>query len=264
MLKIGMPTLIETDTLQSCAILCHDLGLQFIELNMNLPQYQPDTIDIPYFREIADMYNISYTMHLDENFNASDFNTSVRQAYINTMIQTVDIAKMLDIHTINLHLSKGVYFTLPHRKVYLFEQYIERYLNSIDYLRKECEKAIGKENIRICIENTDGFTPFQIQTLEILLSSNKFFLTFDVGHNHTINGADETIITNYLDKLCHIHLHDATASKNHLPLGNGEINLEKYLSLAQSHNCSIVLETKTIEGLLQSVNWLKTNSDILS
>ena len=33
----GMPTLIETNSLEECAALCKNLQLDFIELNMNLP-----------------------------------------------------------------------------------------------------------------------------------------------------------------------------------------------------------------------------------
>lgn len=264
MLKVGMPTLIETDTLQSCAKLCHDLGLEFIELNMNLPQYQPDTIDVNYFREIAQKYGISYTLHLDENFNICDFNSLIENAYLNTMLQALDIAHQLDIPILNMHLSKGVYFTMPDTKVYLYERYNDKYQQSMARFRDICEQTIGNKDIRICIENTDGYMPFELQALDILMKSDVFGLTFDIGHNHSISGIDEPIILNNINKLSHMHIHDATASKNHLALGNGEINLEKYLSLAQSHNCSIVLETKTIAGLIQSVNWLKTNSDILS
>ena len=43
------------------------------------------------------------------------------------------------------------------------------------------------------------------------------------------------------------------AVKNHLPLGTGEINISEKFSLAREHNCRIVLETKTIAGLKQSV-----------
>ncbi len=74
MIDFGMPTLIETDTLEACAALCHTLGLQFIELNMNLPQYQPNQIDVPHFQSVAERYGIYYTIHLDENLNVSDFN----------------------------------------------------------------------------------------------------------------------------------------------------------------------------------------------
>lgn len=37
MLEIGMPTLIELPDIDASANLCHELGLQFVELNMNLP-----------------------------------------------------------------------------------------------------------------------------------------------------------------------------------------------------------------------------------
>ena len=53
MIDIGMPTLIELPEIDDCAGLCRELGLQFIELNMNLPQYQVNTIDLVKFKEIA-------------------------------------------------------------------------------------------------------------------------------------------------------------------------------------------------------------------
>ena len=68
----GMPTLIETNTLCECARLCAELGLDFIELNMNLPQYQLQKTDADYFKRIATQYGIYYTIHLDENLNVCD------------------------------------------------------------------------------------------------------------------------------------------------------------------------------------------------
>ena len=41
-----------------------------------------------------------------------------------------------------------------------------------------------------------------------------------------------------------------------MALGTGELDLNKYLQLAKEQSCRIVLETKTIEGLTQSVNWI--------
>ena len=46
-MEFGMPFLMETDTLEGCARLCSQLGLDFIELNMNFPQCQlPEKIDL--------------------------------------------------------------------------------------------------------------------------------------------------------------------------------------------------------------------------
>ncbi|MBQ3498438.1 MAG: sugar phosphate isomerase/epimerase [Clostridia bacterium] len=255
--NFGMPTLIETSEIEECAKLCAELGLDFIELNMNMPQYQLNKIDVDYFKSIADKYGIYYTIHLDENLNVSDFNPYVAQAYSKTVADTIKIAKQLGVRVVNMHVARGVYFTLPDRKVYLFSKYKEQFLKSIVSFRNMCETAIADADIKICIENCDGYEDFQREAVELLLECKAFALTFDVGHNHGIGGTDEEFITKHKDCLCHIHLHDAKGKKNHLALGTGEMDIEKYISLANEHNCRVVLETKTIDGLKQSVEWLK-------
>ncbi len=259
-INFGMPTLIETSTLEECAKLCAELELDFIELNMNMPQYQLNKIDVEYFKSIADKYGVYYTIHLDENLNVCDFNSCVAEAYIKTVADTIEIAKKLDIKVLNMHMAKGVYFTLPDRKVLLLAEYKEQYFKSIVGFRNMCETAIGDADIKICIENCDGYEDFQKDALELLLKSKVFVLTFDVGHNHGIGGADEEFIMKHKDHLSHIHLHDAQGRKNHLALGTGEMDIEKYLSLAKEQNCRVVLETKTIDGLKQSVKWIMKNA----
>lgn len=39
-MDFGMPTLIENKNLEENISLCRELGLQFVELNMNFPMYQ--------------------------------------------------------------------------------------------------------------------------------------------------------------------------------------------------------------------------------
>jgi len=56
-----------------------------------------------------------------------------------------------------------------------------------------------------------------------------------------------------------MHIHDVVGRKNHLPLGTGELDLLKYFDLANGNNCRVVIETKTIDGLKQSVDWMSKN-----
>ena len=262
MLKFGMPTLIELPDLEDCAAKCRELGLDFVELNMNLPQYQPGEIDADRCREIAEKYGIFYTVHLDENLNISDFNPYVAEGYRRTVAETIDLAKKLEIPVLNMHLAKGVYFTLPDRRVYLFDEYKERYLAGVAAFRELCEEAAGGAGITVCLENCDGYTDFQREALELLLRSPVFGLTFDIGHDHGCGGTDETFIVEHKSRLVHMHMHDALGKKNHLPLGAGEIDLAKYLRLAKERDLRVVLETKTVAGLTRSVEWLRAQPTV--
>ncbi|MDR3598784.1 TIM barrel protein [Clostridium sp.] len=257
-MKYGMPTLIETSSIENCVELCKKLNLDFIELNMNLPEYQTDKIDIEKLKLISQRENIFFTIHLDENINICDFNIDVCNSYIKTVLTTIKIAKEIKIPILNMHMTNGVHFTLPTEKVYLFKQYKEIYLSKLKKFRDLCEDAIGNNDIKICIENCDGYMDFTIEGIEILLQSNVFGLTFDIGHNHSIDKIDEPFIKKHISKLHHMHLHDAIGKKNHLALGTGEIDIKEKLNIAKENRCTCVLETKTIEGLKESVeNLLK-------
>lgn len=261
MIEYGMPTLIETNGIRECAEICRDLGLQFIELNMNMPMYQTDKLNVSDLAKTAENFGIYYTIHLDENLNVSDFNKYVADAYIKTVTDTVKIAKQLNVPILNMHLSRGVYFTLPDRKVFLFERYKEIYLKSMISFRNECEKAIGNSGIRILIENCEKYEKFQLEAIKLLLESPVFGLTFDIGHDHSVKGINESFILENLENLHHMHIHDALGDKNHLALGTGEINLPKYLKIANEHNCRAVIETKTINALRESVKYIKQYFD---
>lgn len=252
----GMPTLIEAPGPEEAVRLCVELGLQFVELNMNLPEYQSHNFPMKQLKELAREHGIFYTIHVDENLNPCDFNPYVAAAWLKTMEEAIRIARELGAPLVNMHLSRGVYFTLPGQRVFLYDQYREEYLASILNLRETCEKAAGN-NLRICIENTDGFLPVQQEAVKLLLESPVFGLTYDIGHDYGANFADRPFLMEHRSRLCHMHLHDAGEKGIHLALGDGQLPLANRLHLAEDNDCRIVLETKTIGGLTKSVEWLR-------
>lgn len=257
-LTLGMPSLIETKSIEECAALCSALGLQFIELNLNFPQYQPQFFQPERLKRLAAESDLFYTVHFDDNLNIADFNPYVAEGYRRTVREVIALAKVLEIPILNMHLSRGSHYTMPEKKIYFFQAYRDHYLQRILEFREECRREIGDSGIKICVENCGGFLDFQKEAIALLLDSPVFGLTLDVGHNYCAGFTDEPLILQHAGRLRHMHIHDAKNGKqDHLALGTGELDLCRYFELAEEHNCTVVLETKTIAGLRQSVAWLK-------
>lgn len=259
-MDFGMPTLIENRDLRENIALCKELGLQFLELNMNFPMYQLSLLErTDYLIETAAKNKIYFTIHLDENLNVCDFNFLVAEAYMETVERALKAAREIGAPLLNMHMNHGIYITLPDRKVRLFGEYRDEYLASIRRFRGMCEDAAKDSGVKICIENTDGYTDFEMEAIKELLRSEMFVLTWDIGHSHTCNNVDEAFLMENRDRLYHFHIHDGLGNKNHQTLGTGEINLKQRLGIAHACGCRCVVETKTIQALRESVEWLKSN-----
>lgn len=263
MIQFGMPSLVEARTVEQCAQVCAELGLSFIELNANFPQFQPVRLQAEELNGIAQKYGIGYTLHLDDDLSIADFNDYVCDAYCRTVRETIELAKKANIRVLNMHLSKGAVYTLPHRKLYFFGEYLDTYISRIRTFRDSCEALIGDSDVRISVENCDGWLDFHRAAIDVLLESPVFQLTLDAGHDFCAGGMDRSVFDVNSQRLKHMHLHDARAPKqDHQPLGQGEMDIPALLTLAEKNSCTVVLETKTEEGLRQSVRWLKEKGQL--
>lgn len=274
MIQFGMPTLIENSTLEDNAALCSSLGLKFIELNMNFPEYQLERLEqTDTMMQIAEQAGIYYTIHLDENLNIADFNQLVTGAYLETVRRSIAVAKKLmclrDRYgdnsqplILNMHMNHGIYITLPDRKVQMYDRDFDTYIDAFAMFRSLCEEWIGDSDVMIAVENTDGFRNYEKKAIEYLLESPKFGLTWDIGHSKAAGEKDVPFILEHKERLIHFHIHDGSEipPRNHLALGDGEIVLLDRLKQAKDRNARGVLETKTVEALKQSVKWLSKNN----
>lgn len=253
----GMPTLIELNTLQENIDLCKELNLSFIEINMNIPDFTNE--NLLKHKETILNSDIFYTLHLNEFIDFTNFDSDVRGAFQLSVIKTIEIAKQLNIKKLVLHLIPGIIFTLPHEKIYIYNSFIDEYLKYVEEFRHAIDKAIGNSEIKICIENTPvSFLDFKKKCILELFKSPNFKLTYDIGHNHLAKNKDESFILEHKNNLCHFHIHDChTEKSDHLVLGEGQINIEEKLAIAKEVEGTCVLETKTVEALKKSVDYLK-------
>ena len=283
-LQFGMPTLIELNSIRENVELCKELGLQFVELNMNMPYCtilgcsDKNNSEVENFinelNNLKNEFGIYFTIHIDENFNFADFNSYVKEAYYQTMKSVIENAKKINCPILNMHINHGIYFTLPTEKVFLFKKYNQNYMKDVLEFslmcKNEIENNFESENKilpKIVIENTDGWKDFEKVAINKFLENSNFGLTLDIGHSESLGNVDEEFVLENKNKLFHFHIHDGTLpdektksyGKNHLTLGTGKINLAERLNLAKECNGRCVIETKTVDSLRKSVEWLKVN-----
>jgi len=96
-----MPSLIECGSLNANIELCKRLKLDFIELNMNLPQFQLDNLNKINLNANSEDSELFLTLHLPEELNIADFNNKIKKAHIDTVCETIDLADKLNIPIIN-------------------------------------------------------------------------------------------------------------------------------------------------------------------
>lgn len=259
-MKFGMPTLVECNDIFECIKVAKENRLDFIEINMSFPNYQPHSLDAEALCAATQKTGVFYTIHADEQLNPFDFNPAVADCYFNVMAECIDFAKKIGAPLINMHLLKGVYVTLPEKVILLTDVYKEEYMKRVGDFIAMCEEKIGDSSLKIAIENVDSnpFTESQIEALECFMSSKVFALTLDVGHDDCMDGKDRHVFEKYKRKLVHMHLHDSDGKHAHLPLGKGRIDIASKLAILDDDSTCLV-EVKTVAGLAESVEYLHRN-----
>ena len=255
-MEFGMPYLLEMHSIEECCALARELGLAFVELNANFPVCQVDRLDPAELHRLSREYGIYFTLHLEEECDPFTFNPMVQAAWLKNVRHGLEMAAAMRMPIVNMHFPHGVYITLPGEKVYLYERYAAEFQTALANFRSMCEDALAGTNVRIAIENTNGWKPHEQRAIAYLLESSVFGLTLDIGHCHGAEQADEPFFRQHDHRLLHMHGHDAMGRKDHLALGDGEIDLRERFGWAERRNVRVVLETKTIEALRTSVGRL--------
>jgi sugar phosphate isomerase/epimerase len=257
-MKLGMPTLIEYETLQQNVYLCCELELDFIELNMNLPIYNPENLDIKVIEEIKIRQGIDFSIHLPEEIDLGSFHPTIRNGHLERCKEAVRWASMANIKTLNMHLNNGIYFTLPEKRVWVNERYETQFMNLVYESYSQLLELADNLNVDICVENTLNFQlPFVERTLNRLMQFDNFYLTWDAGHDGKSGFQESPFFERNLNRIRHMHLHDYNGSSDHQPLYSGLVPINERLQLAKELELSVVIEVKTSSSLQKSIEKLR-------
>lgn len=255
-MKFGMPTLLELSGINENVEFCQKLGLDFIEINCNVPEYQVNKMDPKELKKITQETGIHFSLHLDEYLSISDPNEEISNAYIQSVLKSIDFAKKANIKRLTMHMLPGVVFTLPNEKIYVYQKYTDYYISRLTLFRDLVEKEIGDSGIKLCCENTEGFKPYVRQGIECLLESSTFGLTYDCGHIQRYDKQDLDFMQKHREQIQHMHFHDVLGKADHKPLGEGEIDLKAELAFASFNPIDVVIELKSKEALGKAIKVL--------
>jgi sugar phosphate isomerase/epimerase len=255
---LGMPTMAELPTLESNLQLARGLGLGLVELNMNLPQYGPQGMAADRVRQAAEAAGLELTLHLPEEIDLASFQPAIRQGNLACCIEAVRWCGRAGIRLVNLHLAPGVYFTLPDRRMWLYEEYRPAFLDSLTTSFTALTAAADESGVTVCLENAGNFQmEFVQQAVEHLLAAQpRLRLTWDVGHDAATGFHERPLFEKHRDRIGHLHLHDCDGRESHRVLFTGVVDIKAMLDLARSLDVAAVIEVKTPSSLTESIRHL--------
>ena len=256
-LILGIPSLLELGEVEQQCRFAVSLGLQFIELNLDLPQFQPDVLPVLKLKELAKHYELSFSLHLPENLDLALFQEESRSGNLQYLKNIFSWAAKSEIKVAVLHLPQGVHFSLPEGKVLLYDNFFERFQTNLLYSFESVSKAASAANVTICLENTGSWQQKCIsRVLPELLKLPNIAVCYDLGH--AMRGGNAGLLWNtYQSSIRHLHLHQAENGRDHLPIDSLSDGLRQCLQLAEERNLPAVIEVKTAEALRESEIFLR-------
>lgn len=219
---------------RDCLTIAKEHGLAGVELWAEHIYYHD--ADPSELRELAKKNELQLTLHASSwDLNICSLNKGIQEQSIKELKKSIQLAKKLDVLHMTFHPGR---FTVK------------------SYLQEEHERALI-ENTKVLIQeaNEQGVVlsqelmePIPKEMLTTPEAMNEFldavgeglYVTLDIAHTPL----DESNI-NYLQQLKRvnsIHLSDSSKQQYHVPLGEGDVNVDEVLHALSKHSFPIVLE----------------------
>jgi sugar phosphate isomerase/epimerase len=161
-----------------------------------------------------------------------------------------------------LHPGRLAFYSLSTKKVFFMEQRYPERISALFGMSLERLLAYCAGRIELCIENTHAFSSPFLKVIGYLAAGDGLGLVWDVGHTEQLSGSRRAqLIRFFQDNIKRVrlaHLHDIDNGADHKPLGTGQLDVMGYLEIFNAMGIDVILEIFPEEGLIKSVEYLKT------
>ena len=258
---IGLSTLISPHDPASGVeeILSAGVGVRRIEIAL-AKQLEKEENTVSKLRRLKEENDLIYSVHAPFLYdNLAHPKDRIREIYVEEGVKAIDLAASIGAHQTVFHPGE-LFFrnNLPPLEVFKpFRKSRESYLkSSLASLRKLAKHGSRKE-VNLLVENLPHGLCDRSDEISYLLSrlqGSEFIL--DIGHANISESLEELL--GLEPKYFHFNDNDGE-SDEHLPLGKGNINIEKLMDLLQGYpgDKTIILELYSLDDLLASLEVLK-------
>jgi sugar phosphate isomerase/epimerase len=252
-MKLGMPILFEYETIEENLKLATELGLDFVELNLNF-SYCRKEMEEGKIPELLKKYPLQITLHFYDEADLGSY-PEVVEGYLKLLERYASLGEGY-VRMMNFHNNGGPLVTISGKRNYVYEKeygsYIKRLIPAYTKAKEICEKR----GIKLVIENTDtcpGAT-FLKDVYRDEMNAG-FHFNFDIGHDTVMGDWLYELSKKLPLKFDEFHIHDSDGKRNHLALGEGTLGekLKEFKEMAKKNDAYVLLEVKSKEDLRKSV-----------
>jgi len=237
-----------------------ELKFDYLELTMDSPQahYGMMRQQKKKFLKALDSTKMGLLCHLPTFVSTADLTHSLREASLNEVLESLDVAAELGCFKVILHPSY-----MGGLSVFVMDK-ARKY--ALDSLKAIMDKA-DQLGLLLCFENMFPRTHSLVEPedfIEIFKKFPKLKLTLDTGHANIGDkdgGRALDFIKRFPDRISHIHASDNLGeADNHLPVGVGTVNFPEIVKALKEIGYD---DTLTLEVFARDRDYLRISKEKL-
>ena len=147
-----MPILFEYETVEENFILATELGLDFVELNLNF-SYCRKEMEEGKIPELLKKYPLQITLHFYDEADLGSY-PEVVEGYLKLLERYASLGEGY-VRMMNFHNNGGPLVTISGKRNYVYEKEYDSYIKRLIPAYTKAKEICEKRGIKLVIENTD-------------------------------------------------------------------------------------------------------------
>jgi len=235
-----------------------ELGFDYMELTMDAPQahYRIIHQQKEELLKALDRCEMGLICHLPTFVSTADLTDSLREASLNEVLESLEVAAELRPMKVVLHPS-----VIRGLSVFVIDQARQFALKSLEAIAERADNL----GLCICLENMFPQVNYLVNPddfIEIFTRFSNLKMTLDTGHANIESKGCEKILTfieRFSDRIYHIHANDNLGKEdNHLPIGAGTIDFQEIVKALKGIGYD---ETITLEVFSRDRDYLRLSRE---